>query len=170
MNIDLTYHFPPDLMGLLIDTIPLLIRTKKDMLGFFRGAGVATGLTDLWNKVSDPREKETITKYEITREVLKRLNEKGDTAEGIRQRREVLKRVVEFEDFSVCWPNDQLKAKGLVGEIRRLVHVVDSFRRMQNEKEDERRKRSQALETEAAQAIQRREEREAIKGEFFRLF
>jgi hypothetical protein len=41
-----------------------------------------------------------------------------------------MKRLVEFEDFSTCWPDDQLKAKGLVAEILRVIDVKDSFGRM----------------------------------------
>jgi hypothetical protein len=37
---DITFHYPPELMSLLIDTIPLLNKTKKDVLTFFKGAGV----------------------------------------------------------------------------------------------------------------------------------
>ena len=39
------YHFPPELMDLLIDTIPLLCRSKVDVLTFFRGCGVPDGVT-----------------------------------------------------------------------------------------------------------------------------
>jgi len=38
---DEAYHFPPDLLELLIDTIPLLCRSKPDVLDVFRGCGVA---------------------------------------------------------------------------------------------------------------------------------
>ena len=55
----------------------------------------------------------------MVRTTLTRLNERGEAA--LRERREILKRVTEFEDFSTCWPNDQLKAKGLVAEIRRVI-------------------------------------------------
>jgi hypothetical protein len=38
-------------------------------------------------------------------------------------RREVLRRVVEFEDFSRCWPDDQLVAEGLVARVRAVINV-----------------------------------------------
>jgi len=45
----------------------------------------------------------------------------------------VLKRVVEFEKFSVCWEADQVKAKGLVADIcipsRRHPNLVPDFAR-----------------------------------------
>ncbi len=66
---DIIFHYPPELLSLLIDTIPLLCRSKKDVLLFFKGAGVSSGLTeDLEARIKrDPR---SITKYEITRVVL----------------------------------------------------------------------------------------------------
>ena len=36
------YHYPPELFQLLVDTIPRLCRSKRDVLIFFRGAGVKT--------------------------------------------------------------------------------------------------------------------------------
>ena len=135
MNI--IYHYPPELLNLLIDTIPLLSRAKKDVLLFFRGAGVDNSIVDdLWLRVEQDRQ--NINKYEIVRTTLSRLNDKGE--QTLRERREILKRVTEFEDFSTCWPNDQLKAKGLVAEIRRVVNVKDSFTRMRQAQEQERKK------------------------------
>lgn len=132
------YHYPPELLQLLVDTIPLLCRSKKDVLLFFRGAGVSHSLTeDLWKCVETNRR--SISKYEIVRTVLTKLNDRGESA--LRERRVILKRVVEFEDFSTCWPDDHLKAKGLVSEIQRVVNVKDSFTRMHQERESERLKR-----------------------------
>jgi hypothetical protein len=42
---DITFHYPPDLMNLLIDTLPLLCRSKEDLLLFFQGAGVPRAAT-----------------------------------------------------------------------------------------------------------------------------
>ena len=114
------YHYPPELFELPVETIPLLVKGKKDVLTFFKGAGVEPGLmTDVTRRVD--LDKDSIKKHEITRTVLERLNERGDAT--LRARREVVRRVVEFEDFSACWPSDQLKAKGLVAQIRQVVNV-----------------------------------------------
>jgi restriction system protein len=145
---------------LLIDTIPLLCRSKQDVLVFLRGCGVAQSmLSDLQRRVVTDRA--AINKYEITRTVLTRINEGGDQYLG--QRRQVIKRVTEFQDFSVCWPSDQLKAKGLVASIRELVNVKDSFTRMSHERENERRARlhQRAAEAEAKQV--RRTQRDDLK-------
>jgi restriction system protein len=155
------WHFPPDLVDLLIEALPLLFRSKVGLLDFFRGCGVASSaLADLSERVAaSPR---AISKYEIARTVLNRVNDGGDRT--LRQRREVVRRVVEFEDFSLCWPDDQLKAKGLVSDVRRVVNVRDSFTRMQ-QAEERQRDAAAAERRRAAEARQRqRTEREAIRG------
>ncbi|MBK1733639.1 restriction endonuclease [Thiococcus pfennigii] len=162
-----SYHYPPEVLNLLVDTVPLLCRSKNDVLVFFRGAGVSESImSDLSRRVSVDRE--NINKYEIARTVIQRINEKGDSE--LRTRREVVKRVVEFEDFSTCWPNDQLKAKGLIGELRRVVNVKDSFTRMSNERERERQERITAREKEIAEKRKKQEEIEKIKTDFYALF
>jgi restriction system protein len=95
------YHYPPELLSLLVDTIPLLCRAKNDVIVFFRGAGVSSNFfSDLQSRINQDRK--NIHKYEIARTILQRINEVGDSE--LRTRREVIKRVVEFENFSVCWP------------------------------------------------------------------
>ncbi len=165
MNI--IFHYPPELLSLLIDTIPLLFRSKKDTLLFFRGAGVAPTLTqDLSRQVATDRQ--SITKFDIVRTVLTRLNEKGEST--LRERREILKRVTEFEDFSTCWPSDQLKAKGLVAEIRRVVDVKDSFTRMNLEREEERKKHRAEQQEKLEKLRHKQEVLSVIKGDLFLLF
>lgn len=154
---DITFHYPPELLQLLVDTIPRLCRSKNDVLTFFKGAGVSRALTD------DVRRQlsidaASVNKFHITRTILIRLNEAGEAR--LRERREVIKRVVEFEDFSTCWPNDQLTAKGLVAEIRRVVAVKDSFTRMSQEREKEATERRTAFET---RQIARRETEQRLQ-------
>jgi len=162
-----SYHYPPEVLNLLVDTVPLLCKSKNDVLVFFRGAGVSESImSDLAQRVRMDRE--NINKYEIARTVIQRINEKGDSE--LRTRREVVKRVVEFEDFSTCWPNDQLKAKGLVGELRRVVNVKDSFTSMSQEREREKKERTNLKEREIAKKRKRHEEIESIKADFYSLF
>lgn len=164
---EITYHYPPELINLLIDVIPLLSRSKKDVLLFFKGAGVEhTLFYDLEQKVL--KDRESISKFEISRTILSRLNDRGEAT--LRERREVLKRISEFEDFSSCWPNDQLKAKGLVSEIRRVINVKDSFTRMKLEREKELQK-NQAEHLARIKSIQeKRDENANIKAELYSLF
>lgn len=162
-----TFHYPPELLALLIDTIPLLCRSYEDTLLFFKGAGVSDGITrDLWQTLREDRK--SINKFRITRTILTRLNERGDST--LRERREVLKRVTEFEDFSTCWPDDQLKAKGLIAEIRRVINVKDSFTRMSDERERERQQHVAKRQAELLAQQQRQKSIEQLKQEFFALF
>lgn len=166
-TMDISFHYPPELFQLLVDTIPLLSRSKLDVLLFLKGAGIDYQvMNDLWVRVENDRE--NISKYEIARTVLTRINERGEAA--LRERRELLKRVTEIEDFSTCWPADELKAKGLVGEIRRVVNVKDSFTRMKQEVEKEREKH-QREHQEQIQALQQKQaELLTIKEDLFSLF
>ncbi len=167
MKMDITFHYPPELMKLLIDVIPLLNRSKKDVFLFFKGAGVSDKLVytphEQWQQNPD-----SINKFEIARQVLTTINEKGESC--LRERREILRRVIGFENFSVCWESDRLKAKGLVAEIRELVNIKDSFTRMNIERERERQQRIEKEEAEKKVAHQRQEVIERVKDDFFMLF
>lgn len=152
------YHYPPELLKLLVDVIPLLCRSKPDVVNFLRAGGTSEGLLAPIQQQLNA-DHLSINKYEIARRVLKALNEQGDPA--IRTRRQILRQVVEFEQFSICWPNDQLKARGLVAEVRSLVNVKDSFTRMQQEHERERRTRieeQQANDESKAKLAERKKE------------
>ena len=167
MTTDITFHYPPELFNLLVDTIPLLNRSKKDVLLFFRGAGVPNSLLeDIAQRLNiAPSE---INKFEITRSVLDRLNARGEAT--LRERREVLRRVVDFTNFDSCWPDDQLKAKGLVASIREVVNQKDAFTRMNQAREQERQTRlAQAEEAKLARQ-QKSASIEAAKKELYALF
>lgn len=165
--LDGTYQYPPELFALLVETIPLLNRSKQDCLVFFRGAGVAAALMqDLQARVSTDRT--GITKYEIVRTVLERLNERGDKTLG--QRRELLKRVTEFDEFSVCWDTDQLKARGLVAQIRSTINVKDTFTRINLEREQERKQRQAQFLQAQQDKVVRREKIRGVKGRLFAVF
>ncbi len=129
------YHHPPELFDLLVEALARLNRGKKGVVLFLRGAGVdETDLSEVDRVVrTDPA---SINKFDIARTVLEKLNARGDS--GIRPRREVIKRVAEFEEFSSCWPEDQMKARGLVSAVREAVNKKDSFTRMKQERDVER--------------------------------
>ena len=166
-GLDITYHYPPELLQLLIDTIPRLCKSKRDVFAFLRGAGIDRSMiSDLEAQLAADRE--SISKFHIVRTVLTRVNEAGET--GLRERREVLKRVVEYEDFSTCWPEDRLEAQGLVSRIRSVVDVKDSFTRMRQEREAETRKNLEDKRREAEALRQQQEIIEAIRKDFNRLF
>ncbi len=164
------FHFSPDLLILLTDTIPRLCKSKKDVLIFFSSAGINQRfLADISDRVH--KDANSINKYEIARTVLVRLNDAGDVA--LRERREIIKRVVEFEDFSRCWPNDQLEATGLVANVRSLVNVKDSFTRLQQDYEskleEERRKRQLEEEKRIEQLNLKRQKRQELRDKLIAL-
>ena len=162
-----TYHYPPALLQLMIDAIPRLFRSKRDVVLFFRGAGVADSeVSDIEARLaSDP---DNLNKFEIVRIVLARLNDAGDNS--LRERREILKRVVEFEDFSTCWPDDRLPAQGLVASIREEVNKKDSFTRMRQEREAEARRHREATRRETEERRQKQDTLASIRQDFYRLF
>jgi restriction system protein len=164
---DITFHYPPELLQLLVDTIPKLCKSKRDLLLFFQGAGLS-------KSVLAPHEealrtsKETFNKYHVTRALLADVNEKGDRA--LRERREILKRVTEFDDFSVCWESDRAAARGLVAQVRDLVNIKDSFTRMRNEKDEEKRKRIAEQEAAAKTRQEQKVKRDKVRVDLFALF
>lgn len=165
------YHYPPDLLNLLIDTIPKLCKSKKDVIVFFSSAGVKQRfLKDIDEKVE--KNKESINKYEIARTILIRLNEAGDVA--LTERREIIKRVVEFEDFSRCWSNDQIQAMGLVAKVRELVNKKDYFTRLQqinqSKIEEENKKRQKEEEERIKYLQQKRQIRQKLKCDLIDLY
>jgi hypothetical protein len=166
-QLDIFYHYPPELLELLCDTVPVLFRSKQGVIDFFVGAGVPNKLLSDWkSKVN--QDKDSVKKHEIARSVLCRLNDAGEPA--LAPRREIIKRISEFEDFSSCWDNDRLKAQGLVTQIQKLVNVKDSFTRINLERERERKQR-QAIYTSSVQAKQKEaEERAGIKNSLYKLF
>lgn len=128
------FHYPPDVLELLVETIPRLCRGKKAVILFLKGAGVSDlDLAEVDRIVRvNPG---SINKFEIVRNVLEKVNSRGDT--GLRPRREIIRRVTDFERFELCWPEDQLKAKGLVSSVREVVNVKDSFTRMKQQRDAE---------------------------------
>lgn len=164
---DIIFHYPPELFNLLVDAIPVLNKSKKDVFLFFQGAGVPADVTnDLiqrWNA-----DRDSIGKHEIARTVLERLNSRGEPA--LRYRREVLRRVVEFANFDACWPNDQMKAKGFVASIRDIVNQKDTFTRIDQEREQERRTRLADVERENRKKQEKTRQIENTKRDFYSLF
>jgi hypothetical protein len=78
---DITFHYPPDLMSLLIEVIPALCKAKKDVLLFFQGAGVGTQFTgDLSRQLKvSPDE---VKKHQMVRTVLTLLRQDWAGSEG----------------------------------------------------------------------------------------
>lgn len=162
------YHWSPELLKTMIDVIPKLCKSKNDLLLFFNGAGVAKHTLAPYEKLLSDKRKD-FNKYHVTREILALLNEEGDRQ--LATRREILKRVAEFEDYTVCWDNDRAAARGLVAQVKDLVNVKDSFTRMRIEKDEERKKRlEQENIIENKKEVQRSQQLQTVKSDLFSLF
>lgn len=161
------FHYPPDLFELLVQTIPVLNKSKKSVLLFFKGAGVDESLyQDFTTKVL--RDRESVNKFEIVRSILERINENSE--KFLRERREIIKRVTEFESFSNCWESDRLKAIGLVSEIQKIVNVKDSFTRMKQERESEQKNRAQDYQKKIDAIKKQQDIKDQIKKDLYSLF
>lgn len=161
------FHYPPEVFNLLVDTIPLLCRSKQDVVLFLQGAGVPSeDLAAVSRIVRTNRD--AINKFEIVRNVLTKVNARGDS--GLRPRREIIKRVTEFDNFDTCWDSDRLKAKGLVAELGKTVNVKDSFTRMKQERDAEREQVLARQRAEQAAAAGKRANIEDVSKRLFALF
>ncbi len=164
---DEAFHYPPELLSLLVQTIPRLCRSKPQVLLFFEGAGVSPAILVPYHERLR-LDKELVKKYEIAEGVLTEINKLGDPA--IRMRREIIKRVTEFEDFTVCWENDRLVAEGLVAKVRSIVNVKDSFTRMNLERQAEANKRLEEQRKKAAEFQAKRQTISDVRSDLLRLF
>ncbi|MBN8568804.1 MAG: restriction endonuclease [Ignavibacteria bacterium] len=161
------FHFPPDLFELLVQVIPLLNKSKQSVLDFFEGSGISTNIfKDVIHKVRF--DKNSISKYEIARQILLRINQDND--KYLRERRELLKRVIEFEAYSSCWPSDQYKAKGFVSEIQKIVGIKDSFTRINKEREKEAQQRIEENKKRLEVISKKKEDIRKVKLDFYSLF
>jgi len=164
---DISYHYPPELFRLLIDTIPKLCKSKQDLILFFRGAGVSKSLLKPYEDLL-LKDNRSFNKYHVTRELLTVLNEQGEQSLGVR--RELLKRVTEFEDYTLCWENDRLPVRGLVSQIRDLVDAKDAFTRMRIEKDEEKRKHTDLQKVSLEMKLKRNIRIAEVKNNLFLLF
>ena len=110
------FHYPPDIFSLLVDTIPLLCKGKDDVILFLRGAGVPND--DLEEMAAKVRaERRSVSKFAIVRNVLEKLNKRGDA--GLRARRKA------------SWgkPEKQIQAAGATLVTESADKVVSSQRK-----------------------------------------
>lgn len=163
----IVYHFPPDVFNVLVDLLPRLNKSKRDVVTFFRSAGVPADLyRDLEAQLRADRD--SIGKKEIVHTIISRLNERGDALLGAR--REIIKRAVEFDSYESCWDTDRLPARGLVSQLRDLVNAKDTFTRLRDVHAAEVQKNRALADAELRQAAIKRAERDRIKKELYSLF
>jgi restriction system protein len=155
-------------MALLVETLIRINPRKRDVISFFRGAGVTSSRLSDWAQRLQA-EPQSVRKADIVRDVLQELNEnKGNDA--LRLRREVVRRVVQFEEFSACWESDRLQAQGLVAQLRSLVNAKDTLTQINIERERERAERLQESAERAKVIAATKAAREAVKRDLFALF
>lgn len=164
----LSYHFPPDLFNLLVDAIPRINRTKKDLLAFFKNVGTPISLLNKYYPLInyDPKQ---ISKKDITREVLEYLNSK-DTDEYLGIRRQLLQRVVDFTAFNTCYDNDVDSAKARIYEIKQLVNLKDSVTKQEQFIENERQEKIKAKQQQIQKLNNSKAKYDSITNEFNKLF
>ena len=130
MTAQVVHHFPPELFDLLVDAIPRLLKGKQNVLDFFKSCGVPGADYSLLQRqvLNEKTGGPKISKFEIARQVLRTLNDLGDAR--LRERREVVRRVAQWDDFTRSYENDRAAAEGFVARIQKLVNTKDSFTRM----------------------------------------
>lgn len=162
-----SFHFPPDLVNLLVDTIPRLNRSKKDLITFFQNVGVEDKFLRIYIILLNT-DKDSFNKFNVTREILVILNQGGDSLLGVR--RQLLQKVVCFDSFDVCWENDRDKAKANVSEIGKIVKLKDTVTRFEAIVEKEQSKRIVENEKRAKRAELKMLEYGEIKKNVMSLF
>lgn len=166
-SLDSSYHYPPDVFELLVEVIPYICKSKPSVIDFFRGAGVPEAILAPW-RAALRENAQNVKKALISRDVLRQINEAGESM--LAHRREIIKRVSGFEDFSSCWENDRYKAEALVNRVRQLVNVKDSFTRMALETEKVRLEQREKHLAALAATQKKSEERASIKNDLYTLF
>lgn len=154
-----SYHYPPELLAVLIETIPTLVKSKKALLSFFRNAGVSISTLKPYEDLVS-KDRNAIKMYDIAHELLIEVNEQGDKA--LSARRKILKAVVDFEDFDTCcYDNRRNDARVLVWKVREIVGKKDELTRRRIEEQEE--KLRNIREKEAAIQLEQNTKKERIK-------
>jgi restriction system protein len=162
------YQFRPDVFTALVDAVALIRNSKRDVVTLFRGAGLQhPQLAEYERLIAVDRE--SLRKTEMAHTLLKIANE-IPTDEGLKIRREILKAVVDFNNFEACYNDKVLAAKGAVAKVRELVHEKDAFTRMEIERDRERSARIAKEHSKVEEARRKAEAREDIKRRLFALF
>jgi restriction system protein len=109
-------HYPPQLVTLITEVLPILFVKRKAILLFFKTSQIPDEITDdIKERIA--KNEGSLSKYMMIRTILYRLNNNKENA-FLRERYEILKRLIEFEDFNICWPDTVDKAKGLIDQLK----------------------------------------------------
>ncbi|MEN6551315.1 MAG: hypothetical protein ABFC34_00350 [Methanobacterium sp.] len=156
-----SYQYPHDLLAVLTETIPKLVKSKKLLISFFRNAGVSTSILKPYENLVNTN-RDSVKMYDISREILKAVNEQGDKA--LSTRRKLLQAVCDFEDFdNCCYENQRNEARGLVWKVREIVNRKDTISRINNERKEERLKILREKEAALAEMKKKKEHINKVK-------
>ncbi len=162
---DSTYHYSPDLYKAVVSAISLICKGKMDIVRFFRGAGLRySRLSELEAEVA--RNRDALRKHDMADELIALANEDRSDS-GLALRREVIKRLVEFDNFESCWEKDQLAAMGAVAKVSSLVNQKDAFTRMAQAHDRERAARMAEAARKAEDSRKKADLRESIKRDLY---
>ena len=162
-----TWHYPPDLVERIVDTLPRLVKGKQSLLAFFEGAGVSDTILDPLRQIVR-KNPDAIKKFEIARRVIRDVNSEGPSA--LRTRREIVKRIVEFTAFDQCYENDAMAARGGVAAIKELVALKDNVTRTIDAARTMREQAIADAEKRASEIRKKRADRDAISVDLGVLF
>jgi|GEM_PF-6979228 len=127
-------HLRPDLIQKMVDAITNLVWGKQQVIDLFRNAGVPDRLLqDFQQQVI--RDKDSVKKPIMIRTILQRMNDAGDSADAVRMRREVVRRVIEWKNYSTCQPNCEDIARGAVASVQEIVDMYDFITEIRQERD-----------------------------------
>lgn len=85
-------------------------------------------------------------------------------------RRKLLQRVVEFDSFELCYPNDKDRAKANVADIQKLVILKNTIARYENYLTNEQHEKIKVLKKKNEKIRQSKDRFECLRQEFSSLF
>lgn len=162
------YHYPPDLFNLLVEAIPRINKTKKDLLAFFKNVGTPSNFLNKYYNIIKSNPK-LISKKDITREILEHLNS-NNSNEYLGIRRRLLQCVVDFTAFNTCYENDIDVAKARISDIKQLVALKDSVTKQEQFLAHERQEKIKARQVQLNAISASKAKFETIVNNFNQLF
>ncbi len=125
-------------------------------------------LTDYQEQVN--RDRTSVKKPVMIRTILQRMNDAGDAPECIRMRRELVRRIVEWKNYSTCQPNCEDVARGGVAAVAEIVGKYDFLTEIRQERDRWQNERIQKEHAKRETDARRRAEWERIKNDFMSCF
>lgn len=169
MNEGVPGHLRPDLIEKLVTAISHLVWSKQAALDLFRNAGVPDGLfRDFQDQLQ--RDKDRVKKPIMARTILQRMNDAGDAPNAIRMRRELVRRVVEWKDYTTCPPNCDAIARGAVAAVQEVVGKYDFLTEIRQDRDRRVSEHMHKVEVEREAHARRVTEWQSIKTDFAKCF